>query len=83
MRRQASIRTTMNYLRFSTTNPCGRAIGQRGFDDAEAQWDLLRVSGRVLSSRRDAHAWMRYLEELGWPHRIPGLIRRPSTDHYA
>lgn len=49
----------------------------------KAYGDLLRIAGRVVSRRRDEDAWQRYLDELGWPHRIPGFITHASADQYA
>lgn len=35
----------------------------------KAYGDLLRIAGRLVSRRRDARAWQRYLSEIGWAQR--------------
>jgi len=49
----------------------------------QAQGDLLRIAGRVVSRRLDERAWQSYLDEMGWPHRIPGLASSTPADQYA
>lgn len=35
--------------------------------------DLLRLSGRLVSARKDKTLWLKYLQDHGWPHAIPGF----------
>jgi GT2 family glycosyltransferase len=40
----------------------------------KAYRDLLRISGRLVSRRRDEAAWRTYLAHLGWPNGNAGLV---------
>ena len=39
----------------------------------KAYWDILKVRKRLVSAQADKDAWMKYLNDLGWPHSIPGF----------
>mgnify|MGYP003464702231 CR=1 FL=1 len=77
--REAAGRRPLSLLRYLlSTFPRGLArslLGRGGAKPARpylaAHWDLLKLAPRLLSARRDAAAWQRYLHDIGWPPPTP------------